>query len=154
MSVTTPQKQMASTRLLQVDVDDAAPDGYPAEGVSRTPGSPTKQGGRTMWTHGDDDDDDIGGFLPGVSGTNGNTESESVIKQVTHSDGLAASVYGTSAQPTSFKRKPVGVDGRAVATGGGGGGLFGMLCCIPSRKDEQKNVEVRVGSAADGKLKT
>ena len=138
MSVTTPQKQMASTRLLQVDVDDAAPDGYPAEGVSRTPGSPTKQGGRTMWTHGDDDDDDIGGFLPGVSGTNGNTESESVIKQVTHSDGLAASVYGTSAQPTSFKRKPVGVDGRAVATGGAVEGFSGCCAASPAGKTNRR----------------
>jgi|TARA_B110000977_G_scaffold79224_1_gene106472 hypothetical protein len=140
MSETTPQKQKPSARLLRVGVDDEAPEGYP-EGVSRTPGSPTKQGGRTMWTKADDDDDGTG-----TSGTRGNSsEGEPVIKQVTTSDGLVAPVYGTGNHPSSFKRKGAGVDGRVGVsqTGGGGGGLFGMLCCIPSRKEENRSNEVR-----------
>ena len=116
MSETTPQKQKPSARLLRVGVDDEAPEGYP-EGVSRTPGSPTKQGGRTMWTKADDDDDGTG-----TSGTRGNSsEGEPVIKQVTTSDGLVAPVYGTGNHPSSFKRKGAGVDGRVGVSQTGGG---------------------------------
>ena len=68
-----------------------------------------------------------------------------MIKQVTRTDSLAAPVYGTSAQPTSFKRKGGGVDGRgarAPSRGGGGGLLGALLCCIPARKEDM-NDEVR-----------
>lgn len=153
MAETTPQKQQASARLLQVGVDEDHLDGsaYP-EGVSRTPGSPTKHGGRTLWTKADDDEDTLNGgqSAVGVSGTNGESDSEPVIKQVTHTDSLAAPVYGTSAQPTSFKRKGGGVDGRGAGapSGGGGGGILGaLLCCIPARK-EDRNDEVRNATRA------
>ena len=100
-----------------------------------------------MWTKADDDEDTLNGgqSAVGVSGTNGESDSEPVIKQVTHTDSLAAPVYGTSAQPTSFKRKGGGVDGRGAGapSGGGGGGILGaFLCCIPARK-EDRNDEVR-----------
>jgi len=146
MAETTPQKQQASARLLQVGVDEDQLGGPEYPGVSRTPGSPTKQGGRTMWTKADDDEDAMNGApAVGMSGTNGESESEPVIKQVTRADSLAAPVYGTSAQPTSFKRKGGGVDGRGAGapSGGGGGGLLGaLLCCIPARKEDM-NDEVR-----------
>ena len=149
MAETTPQKQQASARLLQVGVDEDQLDGSYPEGVSRTPGSPTKHGGRTMWTKADDDEDAMNGASAvGVSGTNGDGESEPVIKQLTHADSLAAPVYGTSAQPTSFKRKGGGVDGRgagAPAGGGGGGLLEALMCCIPVRK-EDRNDEVRLAT--------
>jgi len=99
-----------------------------------------------MWTKADDDEDAMNGApAVGMSGTNGESESEPVIKQVTRTDSLAAPVYGTSAQPTSFKRKGGGVDGRGAGapSGGGGGGLLGaLLCCIPARKEDM-NDEVR-----------
>ena len=146
MAETTPQKQQAPARLLQVGVDEDQLDGSYPEGVSRTPGSPTKHGGRTLWTKADDDEDAINGASTvGVSGATGDSESEPVIKQVTHTDSLAAPVYGSSAQPTSFKRKGGGVDGRGAGAppGGGGGGLLGaLLCCIPARK-EDLNDQVR-----------
>lgn len=146
MAETTPQKQQTSARLLQVGVDEDQLDGSYPEGVSRTPGSPTKQGGRTLWTKADDDEDAMNGASAvGMSGTNGESESEPVIKQVTRTDSLAAPVYGTSAQPTSFKRKGGGVDGRgagAPSRGGGGGLLGALLCCIPARKEDM-NDEVR-----------
>ena len=107
MAETTPQKQQASARLLQVGVDEDHLDGsaYP-EGVSRTPGSPTKLGGRTMWTKADDDEDATNGASAvGVSGTNGESESEPVIKQVTHTDSLAAPVYGTRRAAHEFQAR-------------------------------------------------
>ena len=149
MADTTPQKQQASARLLQVGVDEESLDGssYPA-GVSRTPGSPTKQGGRTMWTKADDDDVVNGSSAVGASDANGVSETELVIKQVTHTDTLTAPVYGTSAQPTSFKRKGGGLDGRGAGapSGGRGGGLFGaFMCCIPARKEDRNN-QVRLAT--------
>ena len=79
MSEVTPTK--APYRQLDVsgttDPDDDDSDGLPRNG-SRTPGSPTKYGGRTMWTKDEDEDE-----IPSISGMDAESGSEPVVTQVT-----------------------------------------------------------------------
>lgn len=139
MSEVTPTK--APYRQLDVsgtlDPDDDDSDGLPRNG-SRTPGSPTKCGGRTMWTKDEDEDE-----IPSISGMDAESGSAPVVTQVTQSADLEAPRYHASTRPTSFRRARVGSIGRGPRRRGF---LGSLLCCF---RAQETDGDGKVGTPRD-----